>query len=294
VIGYVASPRLAPPGAQLYQGDIFAAVPLLHPTADGKVLRQESPGLVLTPTCDFALKGGHEHRVVVAIDPLEPDNPLLMDPARRPVPLHLLLLPPLDALFPTGGVVNFRRVSPIHATRLEACARLATLTAEGVRQLLAAHWRYHARVDLDASSVVLPPDDPRLLWEALDAATAVPSLAERRDSLSKALEVAVAALSRHHGMSANAVDATMARLKLLSERNVLPPATRDVVGTLDTARMTLIELYRRLPRDLQSQTATFQNLAANLEEIALLLQEPLPLQITAQLLRDAGLANLLR
>jgi hypothetical protein len=294
VIGYIAPPRLASRGAQLLQGDILASAPILQPVESGEAVSFASPALVLTPTCDFALKTGHEQRAVVAIERLDPHSPLLERLRDGTLPLHHSYLPPLDALFPAGGVVNFRRISPIHAARLAACPRVATLTAGGVRALLAAHWRYYARVDVDAASVTLPTDDPRLLWEALDAAAALPGLAERRWALSTALEGAIAALARHHGMGTSSSDASMARLTLLSDKGVLPPATRSAVAALDNVRTTLIALYQVVPRDPQSRASIFQDVVAQLESIAVLLQEAQPLQLTPHLLREAGLANLLR
>lgn len=294
MIGYIVAPRLAPQGAQIFQGDLLASAPILQPMESGEAVSIESPAVVLTPTCDFALKAGHEERAVVAIERLDPGSPLPQRLREGSGPLHLLLLPPFAPLLPAGGVVNFRRVSPLHAARLAACPRAATLSAPGVRALLAAHWQYYARVALDPTSIVLPSDDPRLLWEALDAATAVPGLAEQRHTLSQALEVAIVALARHHGMGSGGLDATMARLTILSDRRILPPASQEAVATLEAVRTTLIDLYGVLPRDLQRHVATFQHLAAGLESLAFFLQEPQPLQLTAPLLRAAGLANLLR
>ena len=292
--GYVVAPRLGPQSGQLFQGDIFASVPLLRLAHDEGVETEASLAILLTPTCDFALKQDSERRIVCAVEPLDAATPLFARAQEGKVPLHLFLLPPLDNLFAHGGVVRFRRSSPVHADKLERCARVATLDASGVRGMLAAHFRYYARTDIDPTSIHLQVDDPRRLWEVIDAAVAVPGLAERRHALHNALAVAIEAIARHHGISVTSLDAALAWLTLLTAKDALPAATRDIVHTLNGERANLIALYGVVPRDLERHRPILDDMAAALERVALLLQERDPYQITDKDLRRIGLANLLR
>ena len=292
--GYIVAPRLGPQSGQLFQGDIFASVPLLHSTPDGNGDSESSFAILLTPTCDFALKHDSERRIVCAVEPLDPATPLFARVQEGKVPLHIFLLPPLDNLFAYGGVVHFRQTSPVHVGRLDRCARAATLDASGVRGMLAAHFRYYTRTDIDSTSIQLQVDDPRRLWEAIDAAVAVPGLAERRHALQHTLTVAVEAVARHHGIGATSLDAALAWLTILTERGALSTATRDVVYALNEGRANLIALYGVVPRDLDRHKPIIESIAAALERVALLLQERDPYQITDKDLRRIGLANLLR
>jgi len=121
--GYIVPPRLGPQSGQLFQGDIFASVPLLRLVHDEEVETEASLAILLTPTCDFALKQDSERRTVCAVEPLDAATPLFARVQEGKVPLHLFLLPPLDTLFAYGGAVHFRRSSPVHANLLERCAR---------------------------------------------------------------------------------------------------------------------------------------------------------------------------
>ncbi len=292
--GYIVPPRLGPQSGQLFQGDIFASVPLLRLAYDEKVETEVSLAILLTPTCDFALKQDSERRTVCAVEPLDPATPLFARIQEGKVPLHLFLLPPLDNLFAHGGAVHFRRSSPVHANLLERCTQVATLDASGVRDMLAAHFRYYARTDIDPTSIQLQVDDPRRLWEAIDAAVAVPGLAERRHALHDALTVAVEAVARHHGIDATSLDAALAWLTILTAKDVLPLMTRDTVRMLNEERVSLVALYRVVPRDLERHKPILDGMVAALERVAFLLQERDPYQITDKDLRRIGLANLLR
>ena len=292
--GYIVPPRLGPQSGQLFQGDIFASVPLLRLVHDEEVETEASLAILLTPTCDFALKQDSERRTVCAVEPLDAATPLFARVQEGKVPLHLFLLPPLDTLFAYGGAVHFRRSSPVHANLLERCARVATLDASGVRDLLAAHFRYYARTGIDPTSIQLQVDDPRRLWEAIDAAVAVPGLAERRPALHNALAVAVEAVARHHGIGATSRDAALAWLTLLTAKEALPATTRDIIHMLNGERASLVALYSVVPRDLERHKPAFDGMVAALERVALLLQERDPYQVTDKDLRRIGLANLLR
>lgn len=57
---------------------------------------------------------------------------------------------------------------------------------------------YYTRARADPSRVPIAPVGPRRLWEALDAAAPISSLAARRDALCRVLELAVESLARHH------------------------------------------------------------------------------------------------
>jgi len=173
-------------------------------------------------------------------------------------------------------------------------ARVATLDASGVRDLLAAHFRYYARTGIDPTSIQLQVDDPRRLWEAIDAAVAVPGLAERRHALHNALAVAVEAVARHHGIGATSRDAALAWLTLLTAKEALPATTRDIIHMLNGERASLVALYSVVPRDLERHKPAFDGMVAALERVALLLQERDPYQVTDKDLRRIGLANLLR
>ncbi len=292
--GYVVAPRLGPQSGQLLQGDVFASVPLSRPTPDGGVEIETSTAVLLTPTCDFALKHDSDLRTVYAVDPLDPATTIFARVQEGKVPLHLSALPSLDALFVHGAVVRFRHPSSIHARVLERCARVGTLDASGLRDLLATQFRYYTRTDIDPSSIQPQVDDPRRLWEAIDAAAAVPGLAERRHALQSALAVSVEAVACHHGIGAASLDAILAWLTLLSAKEALPPTTRGVVRALNEWRATLIALYAVIPRDLEPRRPELGDMAAALERVALLLQERDPYQITDKDLRRIGLANLLR
>jgi len=63
---------------------------------------------------------------------------------------------------------------------------------------------------------------------------------------------------------------------------------------LNGERVSLIALYSVVPRDLERHKPAFDGMAAALEQVALLLQERDPYQITNKDLRRIGLANLLR
>jgi len=292
--GYVVAPRLGSQSGQLFQGDVFASVPLLRLAHDDEVETEASLAILLTPTCDFALKQDSERRIVCAVEPLDTATPLFARVQEGKVPLHLFLLPPLDTLFAHGGVVHFHRSSPVHADRLDRCARVAALNASGVRDLLAAHFRYYTRTDIDPTSIQLQVDDPRRLWEAIDAAVAMPGLAERRHALHDALAVAVEAIARHHGIGVTSLDAALAWLTLLTAKEALPATTRDIIHMLNGERASLVALYNIVPRDLERHKPAFDGMAAALERVALLLQERNPYQITDKDLRRIGLANLLR
>jgi len=291
--GYILPPRLAGLGKQLMQGDVFAPIPLPRPAPDDTSNFEPSPAILLTPTCDFALKESEPERHVAPIEPLAPDDPRLAR-WQGEVPRHLLLLPPLPDLLPHGGLIHFRRATSVHANRLEQGTRLATLDKAGLRALLAGHTTYYTRAAIDPDRVPLPPDDPRLLWQAIDAAEAVASLAERRHALQQALAVAVQALAQHHGVVAPSPEAALAWLPLLAERHVLPPSSAAAVAGVLDVETTIRALYQVLPANLEPRRAQFDQVVEQLERLGGVLQEPHPLQLTPALLREAGLANLIR
>lgn len=276
------------------QGDLFAEVPLLKPTAEGGAAIIPRPAVLLTPTCDFALKSGGPERQVALVEPLAADDPRRAAWRAGAIPRHVLLLPPLPGLLPEGGLVHFRITSLVHAETLERAERVATLDAAGLRQLLAALTIYSARALVAAEQIPIGPDDPRLLWEMLDAARATPALAARRHALQEALAVAVRALAQHHGIAAPSPAAALVWLPLLAERGTLPASSRDAVAMLLAVESALRELYRVLPANLPAHQARFDQILVWLEELGVVLQERDPLQLTPARLRDAGLTNLIR
>jgi hypothetical protein len=291
--GYFVPPRLAGPGQQLMQGDVFVPIPCPRPAPDGTSIFESSPVILLTPTCDFALKESEPERHIAPIEPLAPDDPRLTR-WQVVVSRHLLLLPPLPDLLPHGGLIHFRRSTSVHADSLERATRVATLNEAALRSLLAAHTTYYTRATINPNTVPIAQDDPRLLWQAIDAAEAVASLAERRHALQQALAVAVQALARHHGIVAPSPEAALAWLPLLAERDVLPLSSAAAVACLVDVERTLRALYQVLPANLESHRTQLDQVVDQLERLGAVLQERHPLQLTPALLREAGLANLIR
>lgn len=294
MIAFIRPPRLADPGGQLMQGDLFAEVPLLRPTADGGATIVAKPAVLLTPTCDFALKRGDLERLVALVEPVASDDRRRTAWRDGAMPRHVLLLPPLPELLPEGGLVHFRLTSLVHAEALERAERVATLDAAGLRRLLAALTTYTTRATVAPDQIPIGPADPRLLWERLDAARAIMGLAERRHTLQEALAVAVDALARHHGVAAPSPAAALVWLPLLAERNLLPASSGAAVAAVLEVERTIRALYRVLPADLAGRQAEFDRACALLEDLGAILQEPDPLQLTPARLRAAGLANLIR
>ena len=272
------------------QGDLFDDVPLNQPSSAGTPTEMRVPAVLLTPTCDFALKRGVIERQVTPIEPLAENDPRLRSWQSSGAPLHLFHLPPLEGVLPSGGLLHFRGATSVHSATLERSTRVATLDAAGLRALLAAHSTYYTRAAIDPAQVPIAPDDPRLLWEAIDEASAVPGLADRRHALQGAVQIAIQALARHHGITAPSVAAALAWLEVLAGHHVLPARSSEAVRVLTDAQGALTKLYALLPADLSDHEVEFHRL----EGLGTVLQERHPLQITPAQLREAGLANLLR
>jgi hypothetical protein len=294
VTAWIGAPRLRPAGGQLLQGDLFAAVPLPRPEPDGTATTEAGPALLLTPTCDFAVRAGEPVRQLVPVEPLAAADPRPARWGTGPVPWHLHPLPPEPIALPHGGVAHFRRTAPLHPDRLAACHRVATLDAAGLRAFLAAHATYHTRARFDPAQLPIGPDDPRLLWAVVDAARAEPSLVARRPLLERALATAVEALAAHHGLARPSPEAALVRLLRLAEAGLLPDASREAALDLDALRNTILGLYRDDPKGLAGRADEITLVADRLERLAAILQEPHPHQITEAEVRRAGLGNLLR
>jgi hypothetical protein len=290
---YIVPPRLAGADGQYMQGDVFRDVPFLNMCADGSPTVESEWGLLLTPTCDFALKDDHPERHLI---PVEPVGPVSEDrEATSPrLPLHLLPLSPLSQHLPHGAVVNFRRAQQVPAQRLQLATRVATLNHGALRQCLAAHTTYYTRSSVDPSAIDVPADDPRLLWQAIDSAHAIPGLAAKRSTLDGVLAVAIRALARHHGVHAPSDAAALVWLEVLTKQKLLPPSSRKAVRGLSRAQKTLLALYKVTPKDLGQKDAEYRLLFQELERVGTILQERSPRQVTAEDLRSRGLANLLR
>lgn len=270
------------------QGDVFRDIPLSHllPNPDH---HQPVAALMLTPTCDFALKGEHPERHIVAAEPL----PRHSGDSKSATPRHILLLPALSGLLPYGGFLNFRRVVTIHNDVLESRKRAATLNADGLRTLLAAQTTYYTRSSVDPAAISLMPDDPRPLWQAIDCANGLPGFASQRAALEEATTLAIRALLYYHGLKTDSPAQALVLLEYCAQHEVFPPTSVEATHLLTEAQSTLKALYAVTPAELPRQRRAFDRLNANLEEIALVLQEPRPLQITATLLREKGLGNIL-
>jgi hypothetical protein len=269
-------------------GDVFKDIPL--PRVNRRYVRRrlEQVAILLTPTCDFALKAEHAERQVAPVEVLAHDDHRIAD---QESPLHVFPVPPLEGLLPHGGLVQFRRAAPVHRDTLEQAERAATLDAAGVRSLLAAHTTYYTRGRTDPAHVPISPDDPRLLWEAIDASN-VPSMTYRRDSLDEAVQLATLALARHHGVAASATRA-LVLLEEFVKHNILALSSHDVVRILSEAQALLLESYLQSPAELRYRRADLDHLAVRLEQLAEVLQERYPQQLSPGVLRDAGLPNLL-
>ncbi|MGI8826396.1 MAG: hypothetical protein ACR2JC_12250 [Chloroflexota bacterium] len=292
--GYIAPPRLLADGGQFMQGDVFKDVPFSCVELDGTVTLASTWAILLTPTWDFALKATHLERQVAPIEPLvesdaRPDTWKSSAPPRQ-----LLLLPPLVNHLPEGGIVHFRRAQQIHAHHLQQASRVATLDDNCLRLLLAAHTAYYTRAAINSETIPVATDDPRVLWRVIDEAQAVPGLAARRTALENAIQVAIQATARHHGISAPSPAMALVWLEELARHKAIPVATRKLVRVLGRAQKTLLNLYRVIPANLSQHEAGYRQLIDQLEGVGALLQDPDPKQLTPESLRTAGLANLLR
>lgn len=288
-IEYVIPPRLLESGGQIMQGDVFRDISFgnLLPGAGEDIVY--AAGILLTPTCDFALKGSHPERQLAPVEAL----PAAARDGVVRTPHHLLFLPPLQELLPYGGVLHFRRIVTIHADALVPANRPATLNASGLRALLAAQTTYYTRSAVDPTEVPLTADDPRLLWEAIDRARSCSKLSAMRAGLERTTAIAIRALLYHHGLRTDSPAQSLVLLEELSRHGVFPEGTAGATGILTGAQSTLKGLYALLPARLSSQVQRMQNLATELEEVGRMLQEPHPLQVTSTLLREHRLENIL-
>ncbi len=305
------------------QGDLIIGAPLLQPQPDGGVHIEPTLAVAMTATCDYALKGGGPERMLVPVEVLAPDDKRLQrwqDQAKAggpiDVPIANLYLPHLADYLPMGGLIHFRQAFPIHAVELGRHDRIATLNQYGVRSLLRTHFRFYSRVDIALAHIELMPDDPRRLWQAIDTATVVPSLADRRHRLETAVDAAIEALAHHHGIKAprsSAEDSESGRdrtglfyaavLSRLSETTtlptetiepILPAETIEAVDKIISAHKTLESLYKVVPKDLPSHENEFNKIITAVEAIAYILQEENPVQVTAADLKQSKLSNLVR
>lgn len=269
---YIVASRLDPSG-QRYQGDIFAAAPFLSPTADGRVEIETRPAILLTPTCDFALKTGSGLRQLHAIAVFEPDNPLLRQFRQGIVPQHVVPLPPLPPFMPQGGAALMRHSSPIHTARLERLERVTTLNEVGLRSLLKGHTRYYLRLVIDAAQVPIPPDDPRRLWGALDAVADARGFDNKRDAVMEALKIAITAVAQHYGVTAPTHGVSLYRLRALSEKGAVSVLGRQAIDKMVAMEGGLVEVYRHPPRDKTSSAPLVDRCLVDLAEAAWVLQE---------------------
>lgn len=278
---YIAAARLDPAG-QHFQGDIFAAALLLQSTPEGGVHAALHPAILLTPTCDFALKAGGDTRQLCAIEVFAADSLLRAQFAQNVVPQHVVPLPPLDPLLPHGGAVLLRRASPVHAAQVDALARATTLNEAGLRALLVGHARYYLRTAIDGAQIKFPADDPRVLWSAIDDAAAERKFIAKRDAVEWALELAIAALAQHHGVAAPSVAISLSRLHAIAERKAASAAACSAINTLVGMEQTLKDIYQHPPRDSASLHPVLERVLTDLERVARVLQEQDPAQFNEQ------------
>lgn len=275
--GYIAASRLEPTGRR-FQGDIFAAAPLIQPTEEGGAHAALHPAILLTPTCDFALKAGGDVRQLCAIEVFTLDSPLRAQFAQDVVPQHVVPLPPLDPLLPHGGAVLLRRASPVHAALVDTLTRVTTLNEAGLRALLVGHTRYYLRTAIDGAPVRLSADDPRLLWSAIDDAAAGRKFIAKRDAVERALERTIAALAQYHGVAAPSVAISLSRLNAIAERAAASPAACAAIDMLVGMEGTLRDIYLHPPRDPTSLLPFLEGVLIDLEWVARVLQEQNPAQ----------------
>lgn len=279
--GYVTAPRLAAMG-QRYQGDIVVEAPLISPLSDGGVSPAAGPAVLLTPTCDFALKTGGEMRMLYAIEVFTPESALRLQFGQNVVPQHAVPLPPLESLSPLGGAVLLRRASPIHADQFEALRRVATLNEAGLRALLVGHTRYYLRTVIDGMQLPMPPDDPRQLWSAIDGAGEERRFVARRDAVNRALEVAIGALAQHHGVTALSTAMSLYRLQAIAARQAMSAPACQAVQKRVSSEQTLKTIYQQPPRDPDRVEPALREILVDLERVGTVLQERDPVQFSEQ------------
>jgi hypothetical protein len=279
--GYILPARLDPVG-QRYQGDIVAAAPILCPLPTGATGVETHPAISLSPTCDFALKASGDIRYVCAIEVLTLESPLRQQFAQNTVPQHVVPLPPLDPLLPYGGAVLLRRTSPIHVQQLETLTRVATVDAAGLQSLLVGHTRYYVRIVIDGTHIAIPPDDPRLLWSAVDAALVERRVIAKRDAVARAEEIAIAALAQHHGVKAPNTAISLYRLSAIAAREAASPSVCAAIRMLLATMKRLEEIYLVPPHDPTSSIPELNRLASDLEIVGRVLQERNPVQFNEQ------------
>lgn len=107
-----------------------------------------------------------------------------------------------------------------------------------------------ARARFAPEQLPIGPDDPRLLWAAVDAARAAPRRAARRSLLERAAATAVEALAAHHGLARPSPEAALTRLLRIAEAGLLPDASREAARDLNAMRITIIGLYGDDPQGL--------------------------------------------
>jgi len=288
-VEYIVPPRLVDSDGQIMQGDVFHGIPFAHLLPDSDTVPVYAAAILLTPTCDFALKGKHPERQVAPIEAVTADAGVGVPP----LPRHLLFLPPLADLLPHGGLLHFRRIVTIHADALTVGNRVATLDASGLRVLLAAQTTYYTRSSIDPAALPLTADDPRLLWEAIDRAQRHSRLAAVRAGLEQATALAIRALLYHHGLRTESAAQSLVLLEQFAQHHAFPKRSIDATDILAQAQTTLRELYAVTPADLPAQHQRLDELATDLDKVGLLLQEAQPLQVTNALLRERGLSNIL-
>jgi hypothetical protein len=279
--GYILPLRLDPTG-QRYQGDIFVGAPILCPLPAGDTSVETHPAVLLSPTCDFALKASGDIRQICAIEVFTVESPLRQQFAQNVAPQHVVPLPPLDPLLPHGGAVLLRRASAIHVQQLDALIRVATVDAAGLRSLLVGHTRYYLRAIIDGAQLAIPPDDPRLLWDAIDAALGERRFVMKRDAVARALELAIAALAQHHGVKAPNTAISLNRLSAVAVREAVSPPACVAIRTLVATVRRLEAIYLAPPNDPASSLPVLNRLVTELEGVGRVLQERNPSQFSEQ------------
>jgi hypothetical protein len=257
-------------GGLLMQGDLLIEVPFLQPQADGTATTTRGLALLLTPTCDFALKSNHPTRHVVPIAPLEPDKPL---PSGN-MPLHLHRVPILAPQLADGGLVNFRGLTSVHHDALATCTRAATLDETGWRGLIAAYTHYRTRLPIDAASIELPVDDPRRIWAINQEALSATKLTDAREALQKSVETAATALLAHHGVHATNVNQAFVLLAEMRTRGMFPESTarvgefcEEIYASLGKLYMTPVADYARVKPDIKRMLEQLDQVGAVLQEV---------------------------
>jgi len=287
VSSWISDHRLAAQNVLLMQGDLLIEVPFLQPQADGTSTTTRGLAILLTPTCDFALKGNHSIRHVVPLIPSDPDKP-------RPsgnMPLHLHAVPTLIPQLADGGLVNFRGLTPVHHEALVTCTRAATFDEAGWRELIAAYTHYRTRLPIDMASLQLPLDDPRRIWTINQEALSATKLSIAREALQQSVEIAATALLVHHGVHTTNANQAIALLAEMRSRDMLPESTARAGESCETIYTSLRALYMTPVADYARVKPEIKRMLDQLDQVGIVLQEADAPQYDRKTFNEFGIGN---